>query len=275
MTGILGCTTRPYQQLAFPAACAAIAAAGISELAVYYSARPGGPDAIVLHSGSTQSEVAQVRAVAADAGLRPSMLLGGWHPEAGLPAAISDYCRLIDVAAALGVRWLLDCGCDEPALRADYIVLMQAVLPHAAQAGIGITLKPHGGIALGPADLLALHAAIAHPAFSLCFDPGNFLYYSQGAIRPETCAAQLAPYCSSAIIKDCTLTAAGPDVMITPGEGLVDFPRVLGDLVQHGFAGPCYLECVGGQSLPVIDANVRASRQLALGWLARATTGDR
>jgi sugar phosphate isomerase/epimerase len=45
--------------------------------------------------------------------------------------------------------------------------------------------------------------------------------------------------------------------MITPGEGLVDFPAVLSALVTGGFRGPLYLECVGGATVDEIDANVR------------------
>jgi sugar phosphate isomerase/epimerase len=48
-----------------------------------------------------------------------------------------------------------------------------------------------------------------------------------------------------------------PDVMVTPGEGLVDFPFVLSALVAGGFDGPLYVECVGGTDVDEIDRNVR------------------
>ncbi|WP_028453243.1 sugar phosphate isomerase/epimerase family protein [Chitinilyticum aquatile] len=261
-----GCTTRPYQELDFPRACAAIAAAGFSEVAVYYNASAAGTPAIPVTAQSTAADVAAARQAASAAGLTPSLLLGGWQPDLELAAAIDDYRRLIDNAAALGACWLLDLGCDQRELRADYLALMQAVAPHAEAAGITITLKPHGGIALTAADLLALYGTVAHPAFRLCFDPGNFIYYSAGAIRPEDCVDALAPHCATAIIKDCVLGPGGPDVMVTPGEGLVDFPQIFRQLRAGGFSGPVYLECVAGNSADDRDENVRRTRTRALGW---------
>ena len=38
------------------------------------------------------------------------MLIGSTKLNLGLEAAVDDYKRLIDNAAALGTRWLLDCG---------------------------------------------------------------------------------------------------------------------------------------------------------------------
>jgi sugar phosphate isomerase/epimerase len=58
------------------------------------------------------------------------------------------------------------------------------------------------------------------------------------------------------IIKDCVLRDGTPDVMITAGEGLVDFGAVLAALTRGGFRGPLYVECVGGRTLDEIDRNV-------------------
>ena len=50
-----------------------------------------------------------------------------------------------------------------------------------------------------------------------------------------------------------------PDVMVTPGEGLVDFDTVLGGLVNGGFEGPLYVECVGGQTVAEINRDTEAT----------------
>jgi sugar phosphate isomerase/epimerase len=50
-----------------------------------------------------------------------------------------------------------------------------------------------------------------------------------------------------------------PDVMVTAGEGLVDFDKVLSGLVAGGFRGPLYVECVGGKELEEIDRNVKST----------------
>jgi sugar phosphate isomerase/epimerase len=121
-------------------------------------------------------------------------------------------------------------------------------------------MKPHGGICLTVQDLMDVHASIDHPAFGICYDPGNLIYYTKGAERPEPNIARIAPLVTTAIIKDCIVRDGVPDVAITPGEGWVDFRAVLGGLVAGGFGGPLYLECVGGKELAEIDANVRRAK---------------
>ena len=46
--------------------------------------------------------------------------------------------------------------------------------PYAEAHGLGISMKPHG-TCLTNSDLLAVHAAVGHPAFGICMDPGNIL----------------------------------------------------------------------------------------------------
>jgi len=249
MSIALGCTTRPYAQLDFAGACAQIAAAGYSDVAVFGRS--------VVHSQSTHEEVGAARKTAEDAGLVPSMLLGRVQLELGLDAALEDYLALIDNTARLGARWLLDCGTNKEELYADYVAVMRRAAPHALDAGITITLKPHGGITLTTADLTDVHRRVDHPGFGLCYDPGNIIYYTQGEERPEFHVSEVAPLISTGIIKDCVLNDGVPDVMVTPGEGLVDFPTILAALVKGGFDGPLYVECVGGTDLDEIDRNVR------------------
>ena len=89
---MIGCTTRPYDQVPFGQACQHIAAAGYTDVAVF-----GG----VVRSTSSAEEVAQACAEATAAGLKPLMLLGGTNLGEGLEHGV-DYKRLIDNAAELG-----------------------------------------------------------------------------------------------------------------------------------------------------------------------------
>ena len=257
----MGCTTRPYAGLSFEDACQRIAAAGYTDVALFTQAGVG--------SQSTPAEVRQAREVARDAGLRPSMLLGRTQLEAGPEAALADYRRLIDNAALLGASWLLSTGTMQPDQYEVFFDLMQAAAPLAEDAGIGIALKPHGGITLTTDDLIAANQRIPHPSFGICYDPGNIIYYTKGAERPETHVARVAPYVTTGIIKDCALAGGKPDVMVTAGEGLVDFTAVLSGLVAGGFRGPLYVECVGGQSLEEIDRNVVGTRSFIEAILSR------
>ena len=63
---------------------------------------------------------------------------------------------------------------------------MSAVADHAAEAGIGISLKPHGGISLTAQELISLHDQVDHPAFRISYDPGNIIFYTKGEVRPES-----------------------------------------------------------------------------------------
>jgi sugar phosphate isomerase/epimerase len=263
MKHTIGCTTRPYGSLTFAEACEHIAAAGYTDVAVFTNAGQ-----VPVRADSTRAEIVATREVAGDVGLIPSMLIGGTKLNLGLEAAIEDYKQLIDNAAALGTKWLLDCGTGNEAHYADYFELMRQVAPHAGEAGVNITMKPHGGISLTVQDLIEADDEVNHPAFGLCYDPGNIIYYTKGDLRPETDVAAVAPKVTTTIIKDCVVEDGAPDVMVTPGEGLVDFEKVLGGLVAGGFDGPLYVECVGGKAVDEINANVESTLKFVSNILA-------
>lgn len=251
MDTTIGCTSRPYNMLSYNEAYSRIAAAGYTEVAVF--ANEG---QMPVRSDSSESEVAAVRAAASAAGVKPTMLLGKTKLGEGIEPAFDDYRRLIDNAAGLGVRYLLDLGTGDEERFEVYFALMRRAAPLAAAAGINITMKPHGGISLTTENLVAAHAQVGHPAFAICCDPGNIIYYTNGDSRPESDIDEVAPLASTAIIKDCTVVNGKPDVMITAGDGLVDFPVILAGLDRAGFSGPCYVECVAGEDGAAIDRDL-------------------
>ncbi len=258
MKPTLGCTTRPFGKVGFVEAFERIAAAGFSEVAVFAN--------VGIDSASSDEHATEVKAAAEDLGLRVSMLLA--RAELDTRDAMTKYRRLIDRAAVLGASWLLDLGAGNPDDFDRYVELMKNAAPYAQDAGVRISAKPHGGITRTSEDLLSLNARVGHPSYGICFDPGNIIYYTRGAERPETNLAEVAPAVTTCIIKDCVLRDGEPDVMITPGEGLVDFDTVLGVLARGGFRGPLYLECVGGATVEEVDANVRKTREMIEGVLA-------
>jgi sugar phosphate isomerase/epimerase len=226
----MGCTTRPFRDLPFDEACSRIAAAGYTDVAIFTGITPD----------SSREDVLGMRQTAVDAGLEPSMLLARAPLDLGLEPAIAAYKQLVDHAVTLGAAWLLDLGTSQEVYLGRYVALMKQVAPYAALAGIGISVKPHGGITRTSDDLITLCSQVNHPAFRVCYDPGNLIYYTQGA-----------------------------DVMITPGEGWVDFYGVLSGLVGSGFRGPLYLETVGGETIDEIERNAQGSWHLIAEILAR------
>jgi len=262
---VLGSTTRPYNQLTYQEAFARIARAGYEHVALFNSA----PERKTpVRADSTPAEVASVRQAAADAGVVPSMVLARTRLDLGVDAAVDDFKRLIDNAAAVGATWLLELGTGDEARHDDYVQVMRGSAPHAEATGIGISMKPHGGISLTVEHLLDTHARVAHPAFGISYDPGNIIYYTKGERRPEADVGAVASLVTTTIIKDCVVQGDQPDVMVTAGDGLVDFPVVLGKLAAAGFAGPFYVECVGGSEPEQADVDLAFTRGYIRGILA-------
>ncbi|MBD3184949.1 TIM barrel protein [Candidatus Poribacteria bacterium] len=256
---VIGCTTRPLSSLTFAEACEHIAEAGYNDVAVFANKIDDEKRGVPVNSDSTPEEVAATRKAAADAGLKPSMLIGGTKLNLELDAAVDDYKKLIDNAAALGTKWLLDCGTGNEQLYDKYYELMSQAAVHAEDVGVNITLKPHGGITLTVEGLMKAYNTVNNPAFGICYDPGNIIYYTKGEMMPETDLDKVNPMITTGIIKDCVVEDGKPNVMVTPGEGLVDFPLVLSIMVEGGFDGPLYVECVGGKEIDEIDKNIKST----------------
>jgi sugar phosphate isomerase/epimerase len=263
MKHTIGCTTRPYGSLTFAEACEHIAAAGYTDVAVYSN-----DGKVAIRSDSSKTEIAETRKAAADAGLAPSMVIGGPKLNLGLEEAVEDYKKLIGNTAEVGAKWQLNGGTSNEAHYDDFYEVMRQTAPYAELVGVKITLKPHGGITLTDEDLIKAHNEVNHPAFGISYDPGNIIHYTKGERRPETNIPALAPTVSTVIIKDCVVEDGNPDVMVTPGEGLVDFEKVLGGLVAEGFVGPLYVECVGGKTVDEINANVKSTLKFVSDILA-------
>ena len=259
MTLTVGCTTRPYANLAFADTCKSIAAAGYTDIAVFSN--------VGLTPSSPREKALEVRRTAEDAGLVPSLIVAQVHVERD--DAEEDYKRLIDHAVTLGASWILDMGTSETALLDAYVALMRTAASYAQSVGLKISTKPHGGITTTTEDLVAVWQRVNHPAYGICYDPGNIIYYTKGAEMPETNIAAVAPMATTGIIKDCILRDGQPDVMITPGDGLVNFESVLRGLANGGFRGPLYVECLGGTALDEIERNAKLTREYIEGILDR------
>jgi len=261
----LGATTRPCNMVPADQAFEHIAATGYRHIALFRHQKTA-----VVSWDTPRKEVERVRQAAEDAGLTISMLLGNLPLDRGAAAAVDAYRRLLDNAAVLGVEWVLDCGCSEQH-QAEYIRCMQQAAEHAETLGVRITLKPHGGIGMTGTGLLQVVQAVGHPAFTLCYDPGNIIYYSAGRLRPETDVTSIAEHVATFIVKDCIIREDGrPDVLVTPGDGLVDFPSVLRTILAAGFSGPLYVECVGSGTFQDIDLDLAFTRGYIRGILETA-----
>ncbi len=158
------------------------------------------------------------------------------------------------------LKWLLDIGIADEAKYDAYYEMISEVAPYAQEKGVVIILKSHGGNALTTKDTIAVCEKVAHPAFRICYDPANLLFYNKGEEDLFQDLDRIASLTEVVIIKDCVFEDGVPNVRITPGEGLVDFDRILGCFAKNGFEGEMYVECVRGDELDEIDQNLRKTR---------------
>jgi sugar phosphate isomerase/epimerase len=168
--------------------------------------------------------------------------------------AVDWVARLVDNAQRAGAPILLEMG-SRPEHAERYFAVMRRAGPYAEQHGVTIALKPHGGLSTTGDDCLRAVQAVDHPAYRLCFDPGNLLHYA--GQRPEAELPKLAPYVVAMCVKDQTGGIRGP-VNVTPGDGDVDFPVVFRILNDHGFSGkPAIVETLGGATLDEVNHEAR------------------
>ena len=263
MPNPISCGTYSYTMLSFIEACGHIAANGYDDVYAH--------GLNYERSGGSHLQIDEARRAAADLGLTPTVaVVGSPSLKNGIDAAVERYKKLVDAGAAFGVRWLLDMGSQRDEAEA-YIDLMRSACDYAESKGLAITMKPHGGICLTIAELTQVHEQVNHPAFGICLDPGNIIYYTVGRHRPEQELAALAPHVTTVIVKDCVIRDGEPDVMIVPGEGLVDFDTVFGTLFDAGYDGPFCVEKVPGESAEELDANFRLALQFIRKQLTQRT----
>lgn len=85
---------------------------------------------------------------------------------------------------------------------------------------------------------------VSHPNFRIWYDPGNIFYYSEGRLDPVADAASVAGLVTGMCVKDYD-PAAPNRVLVTPGDGRVNFRAVLDRLIAGGFrSGPLVVECL-------------------------------
>jgi len=258
----LGCMPRPWNTYSHNDALAGIAAAGFKNYAFL-----GHKEATV--SGDTTPEEAQQLAARVRAkGLEPRMIYSATRLDATENEVLARVKRLIDNAQRTGATVLIEGGTGKPENFDTYFSIMRRAAPYAQERGVTIALKPHGGISTTGDDTLKAIQAVNHPAYRLCFDPGNLLYYA--GLRPEVELPKLAPYVVAMCVKDET-GGNGPNrtVNVTPGDGEVDFPAVFKILKDHGFTGkPAIVETLAGTTLEEVNREAKRAYQFLTGVLA-------
>ena len=236
----IGCYTRPWDRYDYRVALDAIAEAGFKYAGLMTTKSK---TRLVISVSTSLEEATQVDEEVKKRGLVVVSVYGGGIPVAkSLEAGIEGLKKLIDNCAACGAKNLLMGGTGDKKLYEVYCKAIAECCDYAAEKGIGISLKPHGGLnATGPQCRKAVEM-VGHRNFRIWYDPGNILYYSNGQLDPVTDAATVDGLVVGMSVKDYKHPK---NVLVTPGMGEVDFSAVLARLKKGGFThGPLVVECL-------------------------------
>jgi sugar phosphate isomerase/epimerase len=253
----VGIYTRPWDAFELPVALDAIAEAGFRHaglMTVKSKSR------LVISAATTAEEAAAVAEALKQRGLSvPSVYGGDIAVAKGLQAGIDDLRRLIDRCAAVGAKDLLMGGTGDAKLQADYYKTIAECCDYAAGKGLGLSVKPHGGLNATGAQCRDLVKGVGKRSFGVWYDPGNILYYSDGKRDPVTDAADVDGLVVGMSVKDFL---PPKNVAVTPGTGQVDFPAVMKRLKQGGFTGgPLVIECLAPGDLPQLLAEAKRAKR--------------
>jgi sugar phosphate isomerase/epimerase len=211
---------------------------------------------LVISASTTLEEAERIGEEVKKRGLAvPSVYGGGIPVEKSLKAGIEGLKKLIDNCTACGVMG----GTGNEKLYKTYYKAIAECCNYAAEKGIGISVKPHGGLnATGPQCRKTVEM-VGHRNFRIWYDPGNILYYSNGELDPVADAATVDGLVVGMCIKDYRHPK---DVLVTPGTGKVNFPAVLARLKKGGFTrGPLVVECLERGDLKQTLAEAKKARR--------------
>jgi len=251
----VGCFTRPWADLEPEGALDAIAEAGFS-VAGLMSAKGG----IIVTAEATPARIGAVAAHARSRSLSISALYAGEFLVRGDAAASAGRLRrIIDHAARCACPRIILGGTTRPELIGPYYETVGVCCPAATAAGVTLTVKPHGGTNSTGAQCRKLVEQVNHPALRIWYDPGNIFYYSDGQLDPVDDAASVDGLVVAMSMKDFLPPKT---VDVTPGEGRVDFPRVLARLRMGGFtSGPLLIECLARGDRAFLVNEARRARK--------------
>ncbi len=253
----IGCFTRPFSRFEFAEALDGIAEAGFDYVGLMSIRLPAGP--VGLHALS-EEQAAEVGELVQQRGLQTvSNYYGGPPVAESLEAGIAATKKLIDNCQAAGCRSILMGGTGREELYENYYRAIAECCDYAVERGVSIALKPHGGLnATGPQCRRAVES-VGHENFSIWYDPGNIFFYSDGELDPVEDAATVDGLVTGMSVKDYRHPR---EVALNPGDGQVDFPRLMRRLRAGGFTqGAVVLETLEAGDLPTTIANARQARQ--------------
>ena len=146
----LGCMNRPWTEHPFERAVEGIRAAGFEHFALL---RHGGKQ--LISPDSTPEEADAIAGAVKKTGLKLTMIPNFIRLDGSDEEALAATNRQIDHCKRVGARVLLEMGINKAPLYERYYAVMRKAAEHAAEQGVTIAIKPHGGFSRTAVETLA------------------------------------------------------------------------------------------------------------------------
>jgi len=252
----IGCYTRPWDQFDYRTALDGIAESGF-QYAGLMTAK--GKSWIIITTDTSLEEATEIGEEVRKRGLKLASLYAGEFPVAkSVQAGIEGLQKLVDNCAACGAPNLMLGGVGDEKLYDDYFTAVRECCNYAAAKGVGLSMKPHGGLNATGAQCRAAVERVGQRNFRIWYDPGNILYYSDGMLDPVADVPSVNGLVVGVSVKDYRHPK---EVLVTPGTGQVNFKGVFDRLKKGGFTrGPLIVECLARGNVSEITAEARKAR---------------
>lgn len=232
----IGCFNRPWGKFSYDDALDGLKAEGFKTTGIVgrHKLKPES----LLTPDANADYLDRLKGRIAERGLKP-IIAWIYGPKArNHKGAVAELKKLTDNAKRLGLETLLSGGPRRNETVEYYSGVISEVAAYAADHGVKIAMKPHGG---DGTEITRCFELVDHANFSLWYDAGNIIYYTgQNPVAElQNLASKVTGFCA----KDCG--GKSSPVMIQFGEGKVDFQSVFQTLKDAGFNGPVMIECTG------------------------------
>jgi sugar phosphate isomerase/epimerase len=250
----IGCLNRPWVKWSVTEMLDGVKAAGYRVLGLQ---TPTAMDPFVGKEASA-AYLADLKAKIAARGLHAT--LGRLRSQEMLPhaEAAAEIRTQLNNAKTLGLTAVINTGTGKTEHYEAWYRTMAFAAAYAADHGIQVVIKPHGGVTAGAAELLTCLEKIKHPNLRLWYDAGNIIHYT--GKDPLRELEPIVSHVTTFTAKDCA--DKNGEVMIQFGTGRVDFAGIFRRLKTAGFRGPIMVEsCQVGATAAETTANAKANRE--------------
>ncbi len=250
----IGIFTRPWAEFDYQVAFDEMVKAGYKYAGVMTA--PGG---LIIDVETSEQKATMVGKHAKDRGLTILSVYGGqFYEDQSKEAAINGLKKLIDNVHACGSASLLLGGTGDKKAFDNYHNAVAACCDFAAERNVALVLKPHGGLNTTGPDCRKFIERVSHPNFQLWYDPGNIYYYTDGKLDPIKDVETVADIVKGMCVKDYIHPK---QVALTPGTGMVDFPKLFDKLKNKGMTtGPLVIECLDEGDLATIQKQAQKAK---------------